>query len=614
MTGARVGLWAAVLGAVAIGYEVVWFRVLSTFFDASTYAFTMLLSVFLLGLALGGGIGVRMLRQGLPPERMLADVQAGLAWTALLAFLALGLSRGMSQGLKQIVTSWFLQMAIHSTVVMLVPAALVGMSFPLLLQLATRAQQAGADVGRTYALNTLGGITASLVFGFLLIPSIGTQASNALLCATSALLALFLAWGDPRRRRLLGLSVAAMLGSLAMVPRDFFIYAQVGSPDSVLLEAREGRDGILSALEYTRRSVCESGLYRCPKECPDFNHRRLVFGSTSYASTTMPARRYMRMEGHLPMLFARQPRKALQVCFGTGTTAGALAAWPHLEQATVVDLNPDVIAFAHHFAEVNNGVLTDPRFSVIFDDGRHFLLSTAERFDVVSFEPPPPRAQGVVNLYSQEFYALVKAHLTEGGVVAQWLPMDQQSLELNRELVAAVLAEFPHAALFVPSRFHGVLLASEAPLQVDISRWRDMMKTPGLAESFEDVGFASAEDVLATFVASEKGLRRLVAGAPPVTDDRPSIEFFWSSSDRAITAADLEAIAEPPTFDVGAKLLAQRRLVFSTQMQNEGRYAEARHAVEEAESIAGGNVWTRYLHDVTYGCLEPRAVTADPGE
>ena len=610
MTPARVGLWAALLGFVAIGYEVVWFRVLSAFFDATTYAFTLLLSLFLLGLAVGGALSVRQLRRGADALKLLADVQAALAWTALLAFLALGLSRGLAQALRHLLGDGVLWMALHATVVMLAPATLVGMAFPLLVQLALRAGRAGADVGRVYALNTMGGIGASLLFGFLLIPLLGTQRSHALLCLASAAIALALVWADSRKRRLQFISVGTLAVCLAIVPRDFFVNAQVAWPDATLLEAREGRDGILAAMEYTHASVCASGLYRCPSGCPDFQHRRLAFGSISYASTTMPARRYMRMEGHLPMLFAAQPKRALQVCFGTGTTAGALAAWPQLEAATIVDLNPDVISFARHFEQVNHGVLSDPRFHVVVDDGRHFLLATSEKFDVVSFEPPPPRAQGVVNLYSQEFYALVKSHLTEGGVVAQWMPMDQQSQLLNRELFAAVLAEFPYAALFVPSRFHGVLLASNKPLKVDLPRWRALLATPSLEHSFSDVGFTSPEDVLATFIASEVGLKKLVDGAPPVTDDRPSIEHFLGSLDHPVTAAALEEIAEPLPLDVGPRLLAQRKLVLATQRQNEGHYDQARALVEEAEALAGKNAWTRYLYEITYGCLEPRSANA----
>jgi spermidine synthase len=387
-----------------------------------------------------------------------------------------------------------------------------------------------------------------------------------------------------------------------LVPRDFFVHAQVGWPDATLLEAREGRDGILAAMEYTRASVCGSGLYACPATCPDFAHRRLAFGSISYASTTMPARRYMRMEGHLPMMFAAEPKRALQVCFGTGTTAGALAAWPALQKATIVDLNPDVIDFARHFPSVNAGVLTDPRFQVVIDDGRHFLLTTSETYDAVSFEPPPPRAQGVVNLYSREFYALVKEHLTDGGVVAQWLPMDQQSMRLNRELIAAVRAEFPHTALYVPSRFHGVLLASRQPLTP--KNWDALFAVPSLKASFEDVGFFSPDDVHATFVAGDEGLARLAGDAPPVTDDRPSIEHFLGSLDAPVTADVLQAVAAPSS---DPKVAARWKLVRSTQRQNEGDYAGARALVEEAEALAGKTSWTAYLREVTYGCLAPKS-------
>jgi predicted membrane-bound spermidine synthase len=599
-------------GFASIAYEVLWFRVLSTFFDATTYAFTVLLCTFLLGLVLGGALYVRRWAHHPRPLELLTGLQSGIALSSLVAFMLMGLSPGLSHAVHQLAAggpwSFVVAMALHAVVIILPPTVLIGAVFPLVVRLGTeRAADAGPRVGRLYAINTLGGIIGSFLAGFVLIPVLGTQLSYSLVCMLSMVLALYVQRRDlaaPRRARLqLGAVTALLAFGLWLPPRDYWTHAQVASPDAKVLSLHEGRDGTLSVLEYTKDSVCQSGLYRCDDRCPAFAHRKLTFGAISYASTVLPARRYMRFQAHVAMLLRPAASDVLEVCFGTGTTAGAFVSHPQLESLTLVDLNPDVFAQAPLFNEVNHDVFSDARVHRIVDDGRHFLLSTEQQFDVVSFEPPPPRAAGVVNLYSRDFYALVKQHLKKGGVVTQWIPLDQQSSRLDRALVKAMSDVFKHVTLYVPSRLHGIAVASDEPLDEDLAAWATAMETPTVRDSLADIGFDNPEQLHATLFARGPSLEKYVGDVGAVTDDRPSIEHFLFEWDKPFDISELIAVRESdaaPSWE-GEKLRAQ-----AYQASRNHDFDEARALSLKADAELPGNSYGAFLRDIEYGCLVPR--------
>jgi len=598
-------------GFAAIAYEVLWFRVVAIYFDASTYAFTVLLSTFLLGLVLGGALYVRRWSSHERPLELLAGLQSGIALLGLIAFAIIGLSNGLAhltQGLARGQWGFVLAMWLHAFVVILPPAVLIGAVFPLVVRLGTeRAAEAGARVGRLYAVNTLGGILASLLFGFALIPAIGTQHSYAIACLLSMALAVFAQSRDaaaPRRARLQLYAVSGLVAlGLVMPPRDFWTYSQVATPDAKIISLREGRDGTLAVLEYTRDSVCESKLYRCDERCPPFQHRKLTFGAISYASSILPARRYMRFQAHIAMLLRPEASEVLEVCFGTGTTAGAFVSHPQLKSLELVDLNPDVFAQAPLFTDVNHDVFADPRVHRTVDDGRHFLLATDRRFDVVSFEPPPPVAHGVVNLYSRDFYELVKRRLKKGGVVTQWIPLDQQSSRLDRALTKAMSDVFRHVTLYMPSRLHGIAVASDEPLPEDLAGWARQYESPTVRASLEDIGFMTPAEVRAVFFAADGELAKWVGDVPAVTDDRPSIEHFLFEWDKPFDILDLLAV-RPKSDDPAWE--AERLRALAAWSARSADFETARKLSAEADALLPGNSYGRFLREIEYGCLEPK--------
>jgi hypothetical protein len=181
-----------------------------------------------------------------------------------------------------------------------------------------------------------------------------------------------------------------------------------------------------------------------------------------------------------------------------------------------------VVSAASRFAG-NYGAATDRRLEIRLRDGRRELLRSAERYDLITLEPPPPSAAGVVNLYSSEFYALAAARLTPGGLLAQWWPLATQNDEDSRSLVRSFLDRFPYASLWTTELHEMLLIGSDRPFELDAARVRARFDGP--AAALREIGVSSPAALLATWVTDRAGLERYAAGAPPVTDDRPRIEY-----------------------------------------------------------------------------------------
>ena len=406
-----------------------------------------------------------------------------------------------------------------SLIVFLLPTTLIGIGLPLASELTIhRLSALGRRLGGLYALNTLGGTLGSLTAGFLLLPYLGTQASLTLIVVLNLLLfvATVVSQSALRRdRRLWRLAAEGMVfcavGAWVLGPR-YLEHAQTRFDGARILAFRETRDATFVVTGY---ESTEEGAYQ-----------QLLVNGSSYANNAPPGRRYMAILGHLPALLHRDPRSALVACIGTGTTIGALTTHPSLRTISGVDLSQAVFDVAPLFEPLNHGFHRRPQVETIVADARHHLLTNDRTFDIITFEPPPPQDAGIVNLYSREFYQLAKRRLGKGGVLAQWVPMDLSREALPRMMIRTMMAEFPHVSLWIPSRMEGVVIASMEPLEVDLEAWRNRMRAPELRADLEAVGFRTAEDLAAIFVAADGALAALVGDVPIVTDDRPRIEYF----------------------------------------------------------------------------------------
>jgi spermidine synthase len=253
--------------------------------------------------------------------------------------------------------------------------------------------------------------------------------------------------------------------------------------------------------------------------------RRLYIQGVSNTGDSLPSLRYMRLQALLPLIIrSEEPRSALVVGLGTGITAGALLNVASLDKRVVAELLPGVRNAASSFTG-NYGADRDPRLDIRLRDGRRELLQSGDTYDLITLEPPPPSAAGVANLYSTDFYRLAASRLEPGGMVAQWLPLPTQNADDTRSLIRSFIDVFPHASLWTTELHEMLMIGSFEPMPLDLATISSRFDEPAVRASLTEVGITSPAALLATWITDREGLAAFADDAPPVTDDRPRIEY-----------------------------------------------------------------------------------------
>jgi spermidine synthase len=240
--------------------------------------------------------------------------------------------------------------------------------------------------------------------------------------------------------------------------------------------------------------------------------------------------------GHLPALVSSLsgpgPRSVLVVGFGAGVTAGTFVPYSAVQSIEICELEPLIpLASDEFFGKENNRVLRDPRTRLIYDDARHYILISPEKFDVITTDPIHPWVKGTSTLYSREYYELVKRHLNPGGVAAQWLPIYESDEDTVKTELATFFSVFPNATVW-SNYLNGdgydlVLLGSVGESDINaassinldaLQRRLDQPSYSGVSASLGEVGFHSAVDLLATYAGNASDLAPMLANAQ-INDD-----------------------------------------------------------------------------------------------
>ncbi|ASW00439.1 fused MFS/spermidine synthase [Paraburkholderia aromaticivorans] len=513
----------ALAGGIALGYEVVWSQLIVQFISTRSFAFAIVLATYLLGLTLGSALSARHVDRARDPWGVFALLIVAAGLVALLELAALGgwllqwqnLAREATfSATGSLLAAMCAGFAVAAACIVFVPTLLLGAAFPFALRVSVDARHTGRDVGAVLALNTAGGIGGTLLAGFLLVPVLGLVHALAALAVLAGAVGALAVWRGEgvRRGARWGVPVltAATLCAVLLTPSERL---------ATLLAAARG--GNLVAYEESAGGTVAVVAQGAGQK----QFRRLYIQGVSNSGDAMTSLRYMRLQALLPLLVHRHtPRSALVIGLGTGITGGALLRWPGLDQRVVAELLPAVVRAAPQF-NGNYGVSTDPRVDIRLRDGRRELLRNSERYDLITLEPPPPSAAGVVNLYSSDFYRLAASRLRPDGIVAQWLPLPTQNEDDTRSLIQSFIQVFPYAALWTTELHEMMLIGSMQPIELDVPRIASRFAQPQVAASLREVGVASPAALLATWITDRAGLAYYTADAPPVTDDRPRIEY-----------------------------------------------------------------------------------------
>ena len=561
----------AVSGMAALGAEVVWTRLLSLMLGATVYTFSIILAVFLVGLGIGSGAGSFLARSLVRARTALGICQGllvvAIAWTAYMIAHSLPY---WPVNPSLAASPWYtFQLDLAMSLWAVLPAAcLWGASFPLALAaVASPGQDPGRLVGGVYAANTIGAIVGSLGFSLMVIPSIGTQGAQRVLIVLSAVAAaLMLAPGisssremDPvgterrlRKAILKGVFALTLVAALAVLlactvgatPWGLIAYGRFmatygdqlvpgitpeqkvpigGAANTFCIYMGEGLNGSVAV------TLTSDGI------------RSFHSAGKVQASNDPHDMRLQRMLGHISALAVPEPKSVLVVACGAGVTAGSFVPYPDVKRIVICDIEPLVPKnVAPMFALENYDVVKDPRVEVVKDDGRHFIRTTREKFDVITSDPIDPWVKGCAALNTVEYYEMCKAHLNPGGVVSLWIPLYESNTETTKSVIATFFKVFPNGILWSNDidgeGYDAVLFGQVEPTKIDVDALQERLDRPDYARvkrSLEKVGFHSAADLMATYAGRAADLGDWMKDAQINTDRNMRLQYLagmWLNS------------------------------------------------------------------------------------
>ncbi len=592
------GAWAVYLaialsGMSALGAEVVWTRLLSLMLGGTVYTFSLILAVFLIGLGIGSSLGAFLTLRAASARVALGVCQwlltAAIAWTAVMIAGSLPYWP-IVPGLSSSPWYTFQLDLVRCLWAVLPPACLWGASFPLALAaVASRGQDPGRLVGGVYAANTIGAIAGALVFSLFLVPAIGTAGAERVLiglaaaAATAALLPLLRPASGTRR---LG-GAAALAASLGVagwlawnvmpVPWTLVAFGREmptllsqsapgivkdvpdgpGDPDVFCTYVGEGTN-VSVAVTMTREGV------------------RSFHGAGKIQASTLPAdMRLQRMLGHIPALVHKKPESVLVVACGAGVTAGSFVIHPDVKRIVICDIEPLVPTvvtpmFGNENYHVVDGIaLENPHMvngkqvEVVYDDGRHFLRTTREKFDIITSDPIDPWVKGCAALNTVEYYRMCRDHLNPGGSVCLWIPLYEGNLDTAKSVIATFFQVFPHGILWSNERegygYDAILFGQVEPTVIDVDDLQRRLDRPDhqpVKESLQEVGFGEIKTetegtviqkegigLLATYAGQAPLLKEWSQGAQINTDRNLRLQYLagmWLNSN--MSAGNLSSI------------------------------------------------------------------------
>jgi spermidine synthase len=524
-------------GFAALSYEVCWTRVLAMMIGSSVYAFTMILTVFIAGLALGSAVCSRYADRFRDPLLALAAVQCAIAFSSLAALPVLGempfrITRAIAHFSTGFWSLTFVELGFVS-MVMLPPTAFMGAAFPLAVRVFNlRNNDVPLSVGTVYSSNTLGTILGSFAAGFVLIPWAGVRNTLLLSVGINVLTGVaFLAFSPSlrgwRKASAQFSPLALLVGGVFLMP-SWSIEALTFGPFYEALRLPEST--VQSSLELSAIAAKRRVLFHADgpdatitvKEFDDASRALYINGKPDASSHgDLPSQLLV---AHLPLMAHRKPEDVLVVGLASGVTAGSATLHP-VARVDCLEISPTMIEASHFFDEFNNRPLDNPKVNLVVADGRNHLAMSGKLYDVIISEPSNPYFAGVADLFTREYFSLMRHSLKPGGVACAWVQAYLIDLESFRSIVATFREVFPHMTFWKSLKGDCMMVGSLEPIRMDWDVLSGRMEDVRIATDLQRIGISSPADLLGHFMADGQDLAGLTGNASIHTDDNVLIEY-----------------------------------------------------------------------------------------
>jgi spermidine synthase len=508
-------------GCILLALEVIWFRFLRLYVASSSTAFAVMLAVVLAGIGVGGIVAGVIHRRRARLNHLLPIVLLLAAIATLLSYLFF--PGELIQSPAGVFDLRWGQIALFSIALMFPVALLSGILFPsIVADVQARVEDRMKSTGITTLFNTAGAAVGPLLASFVLLPGVGYQWS-LIFCATGyALLSIFVterAGWSLRRPFVVGLWAAVIL-ILALFPyrraESHFAHAshpfEVDDRGDVLAHVVKKIEGTSDTWQLLRRDLFGEPYYY-----------RLLTNAFSMSATNPYGQRYMRLFAYLPLAFRPESEDVLLISYGCGVTADAFLQGSHVKRMDVVDISKEVFGLADFYSGLNySNPLRDPRVRAVVQDGRFFLQASPRQYDIISGEPPPPKVAGSVNLYTQEFFSLMKSGLKEGGIATFWLPINQLKVEEAKAILRAFHNAFPNSSVWAGANQDWIMMAIKGPgRSVSEEEIRRLWREPATGADLRRIGIEVPQQLGALFLMDGEEIDRITHDVAPLTDNYP---------------------------------------------------------------------------------------------
>ena len=459
-------------GFCAMAYEVIWTNLLGLIVGPTTYSFTIVLVTFISGLALGsvffGWLGDRIEKT----MSLLLTTQVAATLFALLMSQVLGDSQIFFAKLIYHFRNHFAQLSIAKAsllfIFMFFPTFCLGASFPLVGKIVTRTlSRRGRTIGFAYSINSLGAIVGSFCAGFLLIPLLGKEQGLRLVLSlqllTSLIIGGFLFWkAHERFKNWIPLALPGLLVIILLFPfphwdRRMLAIGKYHRFDNPEIRQIGWFEALVSGINRFDKPKGEKivfygdgigGFTTVLKTDLDIlgNEGYALYCSGKPEASSRLDMDTQTLSAHVPLLFHKDPKRVLIIGLASGITAGEVLNYP-VEKLDIVDINRQIVKASQFFRPWNNHVLSNPKTELIIQDARAHMALTNRKYDVISSEPSNPWMAGLATLFTADFFNLVKQHLNDNGIFAQFIhtyQMDWSTFALVGRTFAQV---FPNSLL-----------------------------------------------------------------------------------------------------------------------------------------------------------------------
>ncbi len=539
-------------GIAALVYQIAWNRILSLLLGSSVYAFSLILTAFILGLALGTASFSRLLSRFGDLMRVYGFTQVTIGISSLLIIPLFGTIPFVNRWIYE---NWGLQFELIQMTnfliifaLLFIPTFFMGAQFPLVIKLTARKLETlGRHVGRIYACNTIGAIVGSFVAGFILIPELGLQ--------TTIISGVFL-------NVLLGTAIL-MLGSRINLSAKiyalpvFLIFCvlaakSIGPWDKSVISSGSFmpyRIADLKEAELKKNKILffKEGMHTTvATELSVSGNIFLRVNGKTDASLALDMRTQL-LSGYLPMLFHPDPKSVLVVGQGSGITLGAVEQFP-VNEITLVEISPAVIEGSRFFDPFNHHALDDDRVTLKLEDGRNHIALSGRTYDVIISEPSNPWISGVGALFTVNFFKLLKERLNPGGVAYIWVHTNM-SPDSFKSIIRSFSEEFAFVNMWESIAGDDYLLiGSDEEYSLSYEKARQYLSNETVGRDLHRISINNIPDLLSLMIMSREKLLEFSAVAPLHTDDNSLLEFnapeYVYKDERAVLVRQLTPFIE----------------------------------------------------------------------